>query len=148
MINTKVKNQLVGTWRLLSYEIQDTEGQVSYPYGQDAIGYLVYTHDGFMSATLTNKQRPRFISEDPIGGSLEEKAQATQTYLAYCGRYEIQDNQVVHHIEASLFPNWIGVDQQRFFEFEKDRLLLKTPPLLVGGKRRVAYLIWERYLIV
>jgi hypothetical protein len=145
MVSTLIKNQLAGTWQLISYKVQDTTGQVSYPYGQDAIGYLIYTHDGFMSATLMSSSRPRFAAADPTGGSLEERAVATQTYLAYCGKYETQGNQIIHHIEASLFPNWVGIDQKRFFEFEDNKLTLKTPPLLVGGKEQVASLTWERY---
>ena len=37
---------LVGAWRLLSWENQAADGQVTYPMGTDALGYLLYTADG------------------------------------------------------------------------------------------------------
>ena len=137
------KNQLIGTWRLISFEIRNTDEQVSYPYGEDAIGYLLYTFDGYMSATLMRAKRSKFAARDIAGGTIEEQIMAVQTYLSYCGKYEIQDNKVIHHIEASLFPNWVGIDQERFFEFKDNRLFLSTPPLLVSGKQQVANLAWE-----
>lgn len=138
------KNQFIGTWQLVSCEIRVADDQVSYPYGQNAVGYLMYTSDGYMSATLMRANRFKLVTEDIAGGSTEEQAMAVQTYLAYCGKYVIQTNKVIHQIEASLFPNWVGVEQERFFEFTDSRLSLSTPPLLVSGKQQVAYLIWER----
>lgn len=137
------KNQLIGTWRLISFEIRNTDDQVSYPYGDDAVGYLLYTFDGYMSATLMRSKRSNFAARDIAGGTIEEQIMAVQTYLSYCGKYEIQGNKVIHHIEASLFPNWVGIDQERLFEFKDNRLFLSTPPLLVSGKQQVAHLSWE-----
>jgi hypothetical protein len=51
---------------------------------------------------------------------------------------------VTHHIEGCLLPNWVGVDQARFFEFADNRLTLRTPPLMIGGAEAVGYLVWER----
>jgi hypothetical protein len=96
-----------------------------------------------MSATLMRAKRSKFAARDIAGGTIEEQIMAVQTYLSYCGKYEIQDNKVIHHIEASLFPNWVGIDQERFFEFKDNRLFLSTPPLLVSGKQQVANLAWE-----
>jgi len=88
--------------------------------------------------------RPKFATDDVLGGTTEERAEAARTYVAYCGQYEIKDNTVIHHIQASLFPNWVGTDQERFFEFKDDRLTLSTPLIPIGGKEQRAYLIWKR----
>ncbi len=138
------ENQILGAWRLVSCEIRDSEGNVNYPYGKDAGGLLMYTHDGYMSGTLTRPNRPHFGSGDILGGTIEEQALAAQTYLAYCGKYEIKEKSVLHYVENSLFPNWVGVVQERFFEFKDGRLTLSTPPILGGGKQQIGYLIWER----
>jgi len=140
------QERFVGTWRLLSCEFRAADGQVSYPYGPDLAGYIMYGEDGYMSVALMSANRPKFAVGDIRGGTTEEKVAAAETYISYCGRYEIQGDKVIHHIEVSFFPNWIGVDQERFFEFDGDtlRLSLSTPPLLVGGIEQSAYLIWER----
>jgi hypothetical protein len=36
------KSELVGTYHLLSGRIERSDGSLEYPYGEDAIGYLVY----------------------------------------------------------------------------------------------------------
>ncbi len=139
-------NNIIGTWRLISFEIRNLHGQVSYPFGQDAIGYLMYNSDGYMSATLMRANRPKFATGDIAGGSVDEQVTALQSYLTYLGRFELQDNKVIHHIEASLFPNWVGVTQERFFEVKDNQLVLSTDPLLIKTQQQVAHLIWERIL--
>ena len=37
-----VQERFVGAWRLLSCEFRAADGQLSYPYGQDLIGYIMY----------------------------------------------------------------------------------------------------------
>jgi len=138
------QNQFVGTWRLISWENRAANGQVVYPYGKDASGYLMYSQEGYMSVVIMTANRPKFATRDIWGGSAQEKAAAIETYLSYGGKYEIQGNKVIHHVEVSLFPNWIGVDQERFFELTGDRLSLSTPPFQVSGKQQTAHLIWKR----
>ncbi len=88
--------------------------------------------------------RPHFKSSDLRGGSAEEKVLAFNTYFTYCGKYEATDKKVVHHIEISFYPNWIGADQDRFYSFDGDRLILSSPPLLFDNNEQTAYLIWKR----
>lgn len=34
-------NPIVGTWRLVSFEVRSAADRVSYPYGPDALGYII-----------------------------------------------------------------------------------------------------------
>ncbi|MBW1759484.1 MAG: lipocalin-like domain-containing protein, partial [Deltaproteobacteria bacterium] len=130
------KNHLVGIWRLASWENRSKDGQVTYPFGQDAVGYITYIEDGYMFVAIMTANRPLFTSEDILGGSTEEKAAAAETYISYCGTYEIQGEKVIHHIEVSSFPNWVGSAQKRIFELKEDKLLLSTLPLLLSGRQQ------------
>jgi Lipocalin-like domain len=47
-------------------------------------------------------------------------------------------------VERSLFPNWVGTDQQRSVELTGDRLILSGRPLLLAGIQQVPRLVWER----
>jgi hypothetical protein len=47
-------------------------------------------------------------------------------------------------VELSLFPNWVGSDQERWVELAGDRLTLSASPLLLSGKQQVPCLVWER----
>ena len=137
-------NPLVGTWRLVSWENRDVvDGRLDYPLGRDAVGYIMYGEDGYMSVAIARPGRAVFAAEDLFGGSSGERARAAETYVSYCGTYEFRGDTVVHRVELSLFPNWVGVEQERLVEFVGDRLVLSTRPILLGGVQRTAHLIWE-----
>ncbi len=138
-------NPLIGTWRLMSWENRSIDGQkISYPLGRDAVGYIMYSQDGYMSVTIMRPNRAKFAAGDLLGGSIEEKAQAAETYVSYCGRYEFRGDTVIHHVELSSFPNWVGVDQERLVKLKGNRLTLSTRPILLGGIEQTAHLNWER----
>ena len=129
----------------MSWETRSVDGQkISYPLGKDAVGYIMYNEDGYMFVAIMRPNRVRFAAGDLLGGSAEEKAQAANTYVSYCGRYEFNGDTVIHHVDLSLFPNWVGVEQERLVELRGDRLTLSTRPILLGGVPRTAHLIWER----
>jgi hypothetical protein len=125
------------------WEARNDTGQVSYPRGRHAKGYLTYTDDGFVFVAIMSADRAPFATADLVGGTPLEKASAAETYTSYCGTYDLRDGIVVHHIEVSLFPNWVGVDQERSMEVHDDRLILAATAL-VGGRRGVNRLIWTR----
>ena len=137
-------DDLVGTWRLVSNEYRTEDGDTSYPWGRDAGGYIMYSADGYMSVVITSAGRPNFASGDPKGGTTEEQAAAAASYVSYCGRYELKEDHVIHHIEAALFPNRVGTHQVRYFTISGDRLSLRTAPMEIEGKTRTGYLEWER----
>jgi hypothetical protein len=97
-----------------------------------------------MAVNFMSANRRRFASEDRMQGTPEEERSAKKSYQAYSGRYEVRDDKIIHHVEVSLFPNWVGREQERFYEFEGDRLCLSTEPLLYGKTRQTAHLEWER----
>ncbi len=137
------QKKLVGTWKLVSWEIKSTDS-VIYPFGQDAIGYIMYNDDGYMSTSVMTADRSQFTSGDIFSGSLEEKAGATETHISYCGTYEIRKDKVVHHVKISSFPNWTGSDQERTYELDGDRLLLSAPLLLNEDESQTVLFVWER----
>jgi hypothetical protein len=135
---------LVGTWRLVSWENRGVDGQVTHPMGANPLGYLVYTPDRHFSVMISRASRPGFHVGDLLGGTIEDKVRAVESFVAYAGRYTVHDDRVVHHVELSLFPNWIGSKQERAAELSGDRLTLSAGPLLLAGKQQVARLAWHR----
>ena len=60
-------------------------------------------------------------------------------------RHRPRDQQITHHIIQSLFPNWVGQQQQRFVTFEDEKLILSTTPFAFpDGAVRQGRLIWKR----
>ena len=67
-------NPLVGTWKLLSWENRSLDGQVTYPLGEDAVGYISYTQDGYVFVSMMRSDRTQFTSGDLLRSSAGESA--------------------------------------------------------------------------
>ena len=119
-------NPLIGAWRLVSWENQAADGEITYPMGPDAVGYVLYTQDGYFSVTVMRVRRPPFADGDLLRGTTEEKVMAMESSAAYCGRYSFGGDHVIHHVELSVFPNWIGTDQRRGLQLDGRRLTLSA----------------------
>ncbi len=132
----KAKGQFVGSWKLVSYEVG-----ASHPLGGDAVGLLTYGADGRMSLQVMRPNRPKIgISGEEGGyeaGTAQEVMSAYRGYLAYFGTYEVDEKGgfVTHHIEGSLFPNWVGIKRYELYNFSGDRLTFGVDPI---------WFIWKR----
>lgn len=135
---------LVGTWKLVSMEHIDETGAVSYPYGPDAAGYIMYGADGWMAVEIMSAGRPPYPADYDQGEGLADKAMAADTYLSYCGQYRVVGDRVVHHVEISLHPNQTGVALPRYVALDGDRLTLSGPPVAWRGRQRTARITWQR----
>lgn len=135
---------IIGTWRLISMKAHSPDGAVTYPLGQSADGFIIYSPDGYMSALLFNPDRELFGTSDRLGGSENQLAVAARGCISYAGSYHLHGSSVCHVVEASLMPDWIGTVLERHFELEGHRLTLTTPAMMVGGKKVTTILAWER----
>jgi hypothetical protein len=137
-------NPLLGTWRLVSFEVRDEEGRVVHPFGRDAVGLFAYTADGYMAVQFGRADRRRLAMGDWVAAAPNEIAAAARDYIAYCGTYEYRDGEVVHRVELSLLPNLIGGVLVRRVAFAGDRVTLSTPPTPFGGRQQIGTVVWER----
>ena len=144
-----VTEQLSGTWQLVSWKIQQADGElIDSPLGGDPRGSIMYDGRGHMSVALMRPDRPTFASDNLTDATPEEIAAAFAGYVGYCGSYEVNEQQrfVIHRIELSWFPNLVGTQQKRFFALAGDRLTLETPPLTLLGDAQVHRLVWQRLM--
>ncbi len=140
------KEHFIGIWQLVSYEFRLLDGQEVFPYGRDAVGILMYSAGGHMCVQIMRPHRLDFASGDRLVGTAEEIKSAYEGYAAYYGTYEVNQEEgfVIHQVEGNLFPNWVGVDQKRFFELSDDTLTLSTPEVRLGGQQIKGVLHWKR----
>lgn len=137
---------LVGGWRLRSWVSIADDGSESTPLGDAPDGLLTYTEDGTMIGIMGRADRARFATDDLTGGSMGEQAAAFATFIAYGGSYDVEHDTVIHLVETSLFPNWVGTTQRRRWELDATgrELTLQSPPITIGGVTRIQRLRWER----
>ena len=142
------KDDLVGSWRLVDWTVTVGE-RTRRPWGGKATGLLTYTSDGRMWAALMATDRPevptRTLSAAPPG----MRAAAASGFVTYAGSYSLDGEDVIHHVEVSLLPNYVGNDERRHIDWiETDNgfdLELTTPPTETGsGRVLVERLHWTR----
>jgi hypothetical protein len=139
-----MKNPLLGTWKLVSFETTGQDGRSHYPLGENPLGYITYSHDGYMQVAMMKANRPRINAETLPLAKTEDKAVAAATYVSYCGRYETSGDTVIHHVEISLDPNMKGDRLERHMQLAGDTLTLTTVPFPIFGKPYTGRLVWKR----
>jgi hypothetical protein len=134
--------RFIGSWSLVSWTLTTPDGQIEFPYGEDALGNIIYTGDGRMAAHLMRRGRRLFASENRRDSTLEERSAAFLDYFSYCGPYTVQAEAqtVTHQVEACSSPNWVGTDRVRTFRFSGDSLTLGAT--LADGSKHT--LVWKR----
>jgi hypothetical protein len=138
------KNVLVGTWKLVSATNTDDKGRTQDAFGANPTGFLTYTADGRMMAIITYGGRKPLSVSDHVAAPPEERAQAFVSMIAYAGRYSYDGDKVTHHVEAASVENWVHTDLVRTAKLQGNRLVLRTPPMLIDGATGIFELAWKR----
>jgi hypothetical protein len=138
-----MSGKFIGTWKLVSFEIK-SDDEVTYPWGKDPFGLLMYNDEGYMSVAIMASNRRRFSTMDFTKVTTEEVAAAADNFDAYCGKYEVTKDKVTHLVEVGFVPNRVGEKEERFYKFEGDKLILITPPMTYGDKQVKFYATWKR----
>ncbi len=144
--NGTLAERVVGSYRLISAEGRSTDGRVTYDWGPEPLGRLMLDAGGRMSVHLLNPNRRRFASGDFLRPTAEELEEVFVGYFGYFGSYTLDESAGVltFHVEGAAYPNYIGTDQRRFFDFDGTRLTLRTPPERAGGTDITYIIIFER----
>jgi hypothetical protein len=133
-----VDTRFVGVWRLVSFQSFDATG-VARPGAYD-LGLIVYDASGRMTAQLmhSSNKADRPLSTDA------DRATAYRRYLGYWGPFTVDASKgiIVHRVEGSSNPSWVGSDQVRYFSFAEGGRELTLS--VKNGERTTSTLRWER----
>ena len=119
------------------------------PFGGVTTGLLTYTPEGRMWGTLMRVDREPVDGHTLAAAPADQRALAAAGYLNYAGSYRVEGSTVIHSVEVSLFPNWIGGDQHRSMEWvENERgghdLVLSARSTTDEGTSTYNRLQWRR----
>ena len=135
-----LKDQLVGTWNVISVTVTQKNGNKLDPFGADSKGILIFTSDGHFALINTRAGLPKFASDNRMLGTADENKAITQGTLAYFGTYTVDETGKTYttHIDRSNFPNDDGSDQKRTITvLTADELHFSNPQGTVGGAAEV-----------
>ena len=133
-----------GLWNLLSMEQRYDDGRVIYPFGRNVEGRIFYGADKSMFCAIQKRGRTPFTTGKQWTADDSEKARAYDDYLTYCGRYELEGDTVTHHVEISLYPDWIGNRQARKIRLAGSELHIMARLEDDTPEARTSLLVWER----
>lgn len=137
---------LVGRWDIVSWEQLYDDGRRELPMGEHLEGFIRYLPDGDMVCMISKAGRPPFEQGGQWHAPDADKARAYDAMLSYAGRYRVDGDMVTHQVQASLFPNWIGGEQQRRLAWRADGTLALQARLEAGTPQaRTAQLVWRRH---
>jgi hypothetical protein len=125
-----LKEQLVGTWTVVSWEQKKGDGTKLQQFGANPTGIAFFDAGGRYIITVMRSDRARYASNALWQGTAEENKATADGTMTYFGTYLVSevDRSITIHIEGSSFPNWNGADQKRFVAITGDQLTLTIRP--------------------
>lgn len=138
----------VGAWVLGDFRITFSDGRAPiFPFGEDAVGQIIYAASGHMSAVLSRADRPLLTAtrlETTGSAPASEKAAAFDSYLSYGGTWSLHGDDIVHTVTHALSPNLVGQDNRRHATLEDGAVTLTYSLVARSGVTRTYTLRWER----
>lgn len=139
------KDQMVGTWKLLSATSITLTGTVNHAaFGPHPTGFLTLTQGGRMSFIAADDNRKQLSVLDRVTAPSAERAQAFATIVAYAGTYSLSCDKLIYHVEVSTIQNWVGSDLTRSIHLNDHHLSLTTPITHKGGVSERIQLVFEK----
>ena len=137
-----LKEQLVGTWMLASWEQQKGDGTKVWRYGENPVGIAFFDADGRYIISVMRSDRTKYASGALWQGTAEENKATADGTITYFGTYSVSeaDSSIAIHIDGSSFPNWNGVDQKRIVAITGDQLTLTVRP----PTGEIVDVVWKR----
>ncbi len=137
-----LKDQLVGTWILVSLDNVRPDGTRQPGYGPNPKGILIFDANGRFSMMQVPANRPKLKSANRLEATAEESVAVMHASFATFGTWTVSepDKTVIQHVEGSLIPNAEGTDSKRIISsLTADELKWTTPGIAQGGKNESVY---------
>ena len=147
-----LKDQLVGTWTLVSSDQVRPDGSKLKQFRANPKGINVFDTNGrffLMVASprflvIASADNTKLVSYDPGKTNSEEIDSLIVESIAYYGTYTVNEAErlAILHLEASTFPNQTGTDQKRTITaLTADELKYSHPALMSGVQ---VHQVWKR----
>jgi Lipocalin-like domain len=142
-----LKEQLIGTWQLVSVDNIYPDSSRLQPYGLNPQGLLIFDNKGNYALQILKAVRPKIVSGDKNKCTPEENAILVQGSNAHFGKYDIDENakNITFKIEHASFPNWEGTIQKRSYVYTNNQIQYTVTNTTQGGQSVIAEVVWRRF---
>jgi hypothetical protein len=141
-----LKEQLVGTWDLVSTYSERPDGSRFGAFGANPTGRYMLDTDGRFSYMIYGSGRPKFASNNRLEGTADEYKAAVQQTIAFYGTYTVDEasSTVTWHVERCTFPNWEGSDRKTVVTLNGDDLSYTADAIASAAGPYVPHVTWKR----
>jgi Lipocalin-like domain len=132
-----LKEQLVGTWSLVSYDSIGTDGSKKAVFGNQPKGVLMFDASGHYAMVLTDPGRPKWKSDLRTQTTPEEFTAAAKGLIAQYGGWSVDEatKTWTRKVEGALSPGLAGEEQKVTVAVSADELKVTTASSgVTGGK--------------
>jgi Lipocalin-like domain len=139
-----LKEQLVGTWTLVSSDQVLPDGRKLKQFGANPKGINVFDANGRFFLMVASADNTKIASKDPSSKNSQEEGGLIVESIAYYGTYTVNEAEkvVFLHLDASTFPNQIGTDQKlTITSLTADELKYSNPAAIFGVQ---VHQVWKR----
>ena len=136
-----LKEQLVGSWILVSNDAVAPDGTKHQLFGSNPKGLLVFDATGQYSQILVNPAVPKFKINNRLKGTPEENTAAVQGTTATFGTWTVDEASKTVSVRyvGGMFPNQAGSEAKRTVVVTGDELKIHNPATASGMKSDSAY---------
>ena len=107
-----LKEQLLGTWTLVSSDQVRRDGSKLSQFGVNPKGINVFDATGRFFVMVASADNSKIAARERTETNSEEVRGLIVNLIAYYGTYTVNEVNVINlHLDASTFPNQIGTDQ-------------------------------------
>lgn len=102
-----------------------------------------------MSVCITSQNRrlPRgFDFHDIPKLTPAQKTRLLHSCISYAGKYRVLKDKVIHQVQVSLIPSWVGKKLIRKIDWPQGKLSLTSPPFVINNTKYRARILWQRVL--
>lgn len=137
-----LKEQLVGTWTIVSNDNVAPDGTKRQIFGANPKGILMFEANGRYAQIFVRPDRPEFKAKNRLQGTPEEIKAAFEGALVHFGTWSVTeaDKIIVIRTEGALYPNQEGTEGKRaIVNLTADELKLANPASGAGGTTEAVF---------
>jgi Lipocalin-like domain len=137
-----LKDQLVGTWALVSNDNVAPDGTKRQIFGANPNGILIFEANGRYAQIFVRPGRPQFKANNRLEGTPEEIKAAYEGALVHFGTWSVTEAEktIVICTEGALYPNQEGTKGKRtIVSLTADELKLANPASGAGGTTEAVF---------
>lgn len=117
-------SQLPGTYRLIEYGYKSKKGEPFKSISDWYAGSIHYSETGYMNVIVRFAEKPEDMTD----------------LVAYSGLYKIEGSEIIHQVQDSVRPEYIGQFLNRSFKIQDDVLYTEFE----NTKEFIKFARWQR----